>query len=73
MNSVGKIQVKIRASFDEEKLMADIEKFVGDNEILEQGYNEINKEFYIRVKGANGFKKWEYFELMDYVKVNLEY
>ena len=50
--SIGKIQVKIRASFDEEKLMADIEKFVGDNEILEQGYNEINKEFYIQVKSG---------------------
>ncbi len=72
MTSVGKIQVKIKASFDEEKLMADIEKFVGDNEILQQGYNEINKEFYIQVKDIFGFKVWEYFELMNYVNVEVK-
>ncbi len=72
MTNVGKIQVKIKASFDEEKLMADIEKFVGDNEILQQGYNEINKEFYIQVKDIFGFKVWEYFELMNYVNVEVK-
>ena len=70
--SIGKIQVKIRASFDEEKLMADIEKFVGDNEILEHGYNKVNKEIYIQIKDECGYNVWEYFELMDYVKVEVE-
>ena len=72
MSNVGKIQVKIKASFDEEKLMADIEKFVGDNEILEQGYNEINKEIYIQIQDECGFKVWEYFELMNYVNVEVK-
>ena len=70
--SIGKIQVKIRATFDEERLMRDIEKFIGDGEILQQGYNSVNKEIYIQIKNDCGFKVWEYFELMDYIKVEVK-